>query len=438
MAKKNAPEVKEEQKIQTRYDRKMAARKEQEKKDKRDEKIFKIASSLVGIVLVLAIVIGIGSSIVKKQVALNGTYIQIGDRDVTQLEYDFYYNVCVGNYLSTYGSLISYMGLDTTRDFDKQPYDENLTWKDMFDQMTVQQMTQTYAMIDDAKANGFTYDDTADLEERMSNFKAEADSAGITEAEFFKNTFGQYATKSNLTPFIRDGIYSVAYYNHLDELNTPSAEEIKNHYDENPLNYDKVDYRSFVFTADIPEDASEEDIAKAMTDIKEKADAFKEARINGSDFEQLCIDNASDEAKANYEDEETEYCLSEGQRHSYTPSAITDWLYDDSRKENDIEVIENTDSHVCYVVEFVKRYYDAEESDAEISSSLATSATTEYIAGLMENYDIKDPKGKLNYLNVQSAEDAASSSEESPAPEASSEETAEDTSEETQETTDGQ
>ena len=165
MAKKNTPEVKEEQKIQTKYDRKMAERKEREKKDKRDEKIFKIASSVIGIVLILAIVIGIGSTIVRKQTALKGTYIQIGDRNVSRLEYDFYYNSCINNYLSTYGSLVSYMGLDTTRDFDLQSYDENLTWKDMFDQMAVQQMTQIYALIDDANTNGFEYDDSADLEE---------------------------------------------------------------------------------------------------------------------------------------------------------------------------------------------------------------------------------------------------------------------------------
>ena len=42
MARKTTPEVKEEQKVQTKYDRKMAARKEKEEKDKRDEKIFKI------------------------------------------------------------------------------------------------------------------------------------------------------------------------------------------------------------------------------------------------------------------------------------------------------------------------------------------------------------------------------------------------------------
>ena len=406
MAKKNTPEVKEEQKIQTKYDRKMAERKEQEKKDKRDEKIFKIASSVIGIVLILAIVIGIGSTIVRKQTALKGTYIKIGDRNVSRLEYDFYYNSCVNNYLSTYGSLVPYMGLDTSRDFDAQAYDENLTWKDMFDQMAVQQMTQTYAIIDDARANGFEYDDTADLEERLASFSTAAEEAGITEAEFFKNNFGEYATRSNLQPFIKDGLLSAAYYNHLIEKNSPSAEEITSYYNEDPKNYAKVDYRSFVFTAEIAEDASEEDISKAMTEAKKKADAFRDARVIGGDFEQLCVENASDEQKANYEDANTEYCLSEGQRYAYTPSAIADWLYEDVRKANDIEVIEDTDNHRYYVVEFVKKYYDAESSDEEISQRLASDAATEYISGLIDKYEVKDPKGVLKYLTVETADTA--------------------------------
>lgn len=406
MAKKNAPEVKEEQKIQTKYDRKMAERKAQEKKDKRDEKIFKIISSVVGIVLILAILISIGLTIVSKQTAIKGTYIQIGDRNVSQLEYDYYYNACVNNYLSTYGSLASYMGLDTTKDFDSQVYDGNLTWKDKFDQMAVQQMAQTFALIDDAKANGYEYDTTADFEERISGFQSAADSAGVTEAEFYKNTFGEYATKSNLTPFIKDGILSAAYYNYLKEQNTPSSDEIKNYYNEDPKNYDEVDYRSFVFTADIAEDASENDIAGEMASLKEKADTFMNALANGSEFEELCIENASEEDKANYEDEETEYCLKQGQRYAYTPSAIADWLYDDARKANDIEIIEDMGGHQYYVVEFISKYYDEEETDAEISDLLISNETTEYISALMENYVVKDPSGNLKYLAEENTEES--------------------------------
>lgn len=412
MAKKTTPEVKEEQKVLTKYDRKMAARKAQEEKDKREDRIFKIVSYVIGVVLIVAIVAGIGSSVISKQSALKGTYITIGDRSVSKLEFDYYYNAAVNNYVSSYGSLLPYMGLDTTQDFADQAYDENMSWKDLFDQMAVQQMTQVFALTDDAKANGFTYDDTADYAERVAGFEQAASSSGVTVSEYYKSTFGQYATESNVAPFIKDGILASAYYNNLIEANTPSAEEIQAYYQENPQNYDKVDYRSFVFNAEIAEDASEEDISKAMSEVEEKANAFMEARKSGSDFEELCIQNASEEAKADYEDADTEYCLKEGQFRAYTSSVISSWLYDDARKEGDIEVIESEENHQYYVVEFVNRYYDAEESDAEISSLLASDSTTEYISGLMDKYQVNDTKGKLKYLSIDTTVQEADTAEE--------------------------
>ena len=158
MARKTTPEVKEEQKIQTKYDRKMAARKAKEEKDKRDDKIFKITSSCIGIALVLVIVASIGYSVYSRQNALKGTYIEIGDRKVSQLEFDYYYNNTVNNYLTSYSSILPYMGLDTSRDFADQPYTDDLTWKDMFDEMTVGQITQIHALLEDAEEKGFVHD----------------------------------------------------------------------------------------------------------------------------------------------------------------------------------------------------------------------------------------------------------------------------------------
>ena len=130
MAKKNEPEV-TEQKVQTRYDKKMAARKAKEERDRRDEKIFKTVTAVIGIAIVLAIVIGFGSSIVKKQTALHGTYIQVGEENISKLEFDYYYHSVVNSYLSTYGSIASYMGLDTSKDPAEQIY-ENV-WQETAD-----------------------------------------------------------------------------------------------------------------------------------------------------------------------------------------------------------------------------------------------------------------------------------------------------------------
>ena len=49
--------------------------------------------------------------------------------------------------------------------------------------------------------------------------------------------------------------------------------------------YDKVDYRSFIFDAEAAEGASEEEVNKAMSDAKSKAEAMLEARQGGADID---------------------------------------------------------------------------------------------------------------------------------------------------------
>lgn len=341
MARKTTPEVKEEQKVQTKYDRKMAARKEKEEKDKRDEKIFKIVSSCIGIALVLVIVVSIGYSVYSRQKALKGTYIEIGDRKVSQLEFDYYYNNTVNNYLASYSSILPYMGLDTSRDFADQPYTDDLTWKDMFDEMTVGQITQIHALLEDAEEKGFVHDTTTEYEEGIASIEEAAKTAGASVSDYYKSMFGKYATKNNVAPFMKESLLASAYYSEMLEVNKPSEEEVKAYYEENKQSYDKVDYRSFVFRSDLAEDASDEDIEKAMKELKEKADTFVNAREDGTDFKKLCVQNASEEDKANYESEDSDASLKEGSYYSSVPYAISDWLYDDARVEGDLAAIED-------------------------------------------------------------------------------------------------
>ncbi len=264
MAKKNTPEVKNEQKVVTKYDRKMEARKQQKIKDARQEKITKTLAAAVVILLAASIIISAGISIISKSSALKGTYIKIGDKELTKLEYDYFYNSAVNNYLAAYSSILPYMGLDTSTDFAKQQYTDQLTWKDMFDEMTVEQIKQTKAMADDAVKNGFEYDVVADYESFNTNLEASASSAGISVGAYYKQYFGKYATVSNMEPFIKENLLAGAYYEKLLTDNAPSQEEIKAYYEENKQSYDKVDYRSFTFTADLDAEADEDAVNKAM------------------------------------------------------------------------------------------------------------------------------------------------------------------------------
>lgn len=407
MAKNKKPEVKTEQetpkKVQTRYDRKMEARKKQEKKDRRDEKIFRITTRLILAVIVVGIVAGIGISVFNRYNTLHGTFLEIGERKVTGLEFDYYYNAAKNNYISTYSSLLPYMGIDVNGDFEDEPYTDTLTWRDYFRQSAAEQMREVYALVDDANASGFSYDVSGDYENGIASLKQGAASAGVSLAEYYKSAFGRYATQSNVESFMKNGYLATAYYNELLSSNAPTEEEIDAYYEENVLDYDKVDYRSFVFTSDLTEEATQEEIDSAMKELKEKAEDFAAKRRQGEDFEELCIANAKEDAKADYEDADTEYSLTEGRYHMSVPAALADWLYEEGRQEGDIEVLEDEENHQYYVVEFVKRYYD-EADDESISNTIASERVEDYVAALLNDYEIKDSRGRLKYLTLPEEE----------------------------------
>lgn len=406
MAKKNQPQTGTEQKVQTRYDRKMEARRKQEEKDKREAKMMRIGAIAVCVLIVAAIVGSIGASLWSRKTATKDTYVTIGNHKVTKLEYDYYYYAMV----NSYSSIMAYMGMDATSDLESQQYTEDMTWKDFFDELAVEQMKQIKALADDAAANNFVYDTTEEYTNMVNNLKAAAESVGVSTEDYYKLTYGEYATEKNMAPYLKEGLLTEAYRQHLMEQNVPEAQEIKDYYAENVQSYDKVDYRSFVFNAEIAEEATQEDIDKAMAEAKKKADAMLEARKGGADFKELCVENAAEEDKETYKDTETDASLREGAYYSGTPSAISDWLYTDARTEGDNEVIEDTIANRYYVVEFISRYYD-EADDENISNTIASTRTSEYVNNLVANYTVTDNKGELKYLTIETGTEADTENE---------------------------
>ncbi|MBD5471642.1 MAG: hypothetical protein HDR20_01685 [Lachnospiraceae bacterium] len=401
MANNTAPEAGNEQKVMTKYDRKMEERRIQKEKDKKEEKRIKIIASVVGIVLIAAIVISVVRPIVVKQMALNGTYIQIGSYNISQLEYDYYYYTVLNNN----ADMLSYYGLDTSADLSAYMISEDMSFKDMYDNMAVEQIQQVKAVADEARKNGFVYDAETEYKSYMDSLNSFVEAQGFDLKEYYKETYGPYATVSNIVPFEKERMLVSAYSQELLEQNKPADEEVKAYYEEHKTDYDKVDYRSYIFTADLEADASEEAVAEAMEKSKADAGEMAKSRKEGTDFNELCLSYASEESKENYEDPENDYSLAEGRYRSSITTVMADWLYDDARTEGDIEVLEDANSNRYYVVEFIKRYYD-ETDDERISNTLSNDAVINYINSLEEEgYEVSDPKGNLKYLTLASSED---------------------------------
>lgn len=445
-------------KVVTRYDRKMEKRKKEEEKERRSWKRFKIVSIVILAAVAVSIVFSIGTSFYNRYTVLNQTYFQVGDHDITRLEYNYYFNNVYSNYLSMYGSYVSMMGLDTTVDLDEQTYpgNENMTWKDYFDQSAVEQIQQIKAMADEARENGFEYDSSEDMASYETEIAAQAESASVSESEYYALMYGDYATPSRIETFVEENLLASAYYNHLVEENQPADDEITAYYEENKNSYDTVTYRSFYFEVDTSageetgseettavetttaaeettveettletaeettaaeeteatseetetETASEEEtgmtdeeIAAAMDELKVQADEMAARLEAGEDFEDLCVEYASEDQKENYGGEEDGSLTEEGSYFG-APSVAADWLFDESRQEGDITVLESESLNRYYVVQFISRQNDEETTNESIGNLLASQVVSEYVTEIAQEYTVTDVAGDLHYLTV--------------------------------------
>ena len=69
-------------------------------------------------------------------------------------------------------------------------------------------------------------------------------------------------------------------------------------------------------------------------------------------------------------------------------------------------------NNACFIVVFdSKTAYDLEEDSADISGDLAAQAVSEYVDGLIQNYEVSDPDRHLNYLYIEETEAESNTSE---------------------------
>ena len=369
-----------EQKVMTKYDRKVQKRKEEKEKEKKEERI----STAVGIVFLVALVCLVASFPIRTYLATHETYVVINGEKVNKVEFDYVYNTSKNNYITQYGSYLSYFGLDTSKDLSTQMYSDTLTWQDYFEQNAVESLKQNKALMAEAKAAGFTYDTTDEYNTFKETIKTSAAAAGVSDKEYVRSIYGSYATMGRIEEYVKNDMVMNAYYQKLQEDNAPSDDEIQSYYEENKATYDSVDYRLTTIEADLPTEPTEladpvEETAAdttGTTDGTAAADSTQDTAYQPSDAE---IAKAMEDAKVLADDAEQTVAKDgeahENEKKSSVNYLISDWLFDDARKAGDTTVITNDNSHCYYVVAFEKRYLD-ETPSADVRVIIPTEDKT--------------------------------------------------------------
>ena len=369
-----------EQKVMTKYDRKVQKRKEEKEKEKKEERI----STTVGIVFLVALVCLVASFPIRTYLATHETYVVINGEEVNKVEFDYVYNTSKNNYITQYGSYLSYFGLDTSKDLSTQMYSETLTWKDYFEQNAVESLKQNKALMAEAKAAGFTYDTTDEYNTFKETIKTSAAAAGVSDKEYVRSIYGSYATMGRIEEYVKNDMVMNAYYQKLQEDNAPSDDEVQSYYEENKATYDSVDYRLTTIEAELPTEPTEladpvEETAAdttGSTDGTAATDSTQDTAYQPSDAE---IAKAMEDAKVLADDAEQTVAKDgeahENEKKSSVNYLISDWLFDDARKAGDTTVITNDNSHCYYVVAFEKRYLD-ETPSADVRVIIPTEDKT--------------------------------------------------------------
>ena len=357
------------EKIVTRYDRKVQRRKEQKEKELRDKRIAQI----VGIALAAVLVCIIASFPIRTWISLNGTYIEVNGDKVTRVEYDYNYNLVVNSFVNQYyTTYLYYFGVDLTGDLSQQMYSDTLTWKDHFDEMTVERLVQNKNMMKEAREEGFAHDTAQEYEEYMAALEDAASEAGQSVKGYIRQLYGAYATESRVRPYVEEGLYLTAYNTEvLEERFAPSAEEIQEYYEGHRNSYDSVDYYLYTVNAQLPTEPTE--LADPVEeDENGEGDAAgeegAETPYQPSDAEiTAAMEAAKAEADAVERKIKTEGELNTNMKMSAVTYSLQSWLFDEERKAGDTTVIEDTTGHRYYVLGFEDRYLDKTRSaDARI------------------------------------------------------------------------
>lgn len=332
------------EKVMTKYDLKVQRRKEAEEQAKKEKR----RSTIIMVLICIFIVGFIAYFPIRNIINLNTPYFYVKDEAISKVEFDYNYGLAKSSYLSENSYYLSMFGIDATT-IDSQMYDETLTFEDYFTQVAAENIVNTKAMVEAAKAEGFTYDTAAEYEEMIADMTAVAEENGITLAQYLTSSFGDYATQDRLKDIMEETLYTAAYYEQKYEGCLPTEDEILAYYEANVDDYDSVDYHLTTVDAELPTtnpdgtvpvdeegnevayEPTEEEIATAMAAAKMEAEA----------------------ALTTVATEGLEY---KAALKSDVNTLIADFLFDSAREVGDTTYIEDPSNDSYLVVSFDGRY----------------------------------------------------------------------------------
>ena len=314
---------------------------------------LKTALGIVGAVLVIAVIVFF-TMLTTGFFEEHTTAAVVSGHKISPATMNYYYRTAYSNLANQMGDFFSYM-VDTETPLDEQYYDEaaGTTWADALTEQALGSASATYAIYDEAVANGFTLtdDDKASIDSSISMLDYYASAYGFDSANaFLAAQYGKGCNTKNYREYLEVNTLVGNYATSVNDGFTYSADELKAEYDANPNKYDTVKYRLFTVNASLFDETDDEEALKQQEEelAREMAES---SQGDESAFLMAAVKNAPADAKESYQDQS--YTLRTANGYDSTASELADWLYDTTRQAGDTTYVEYSAGY--YVAYFLSR-----------------------------------------------------------------------------------
>ena len=331
---------------------KMTERQIAEQKEAKKLKIYTIAFVAVLIVMIaVAVYAGITNYIASSGIHEKNTIAAtVGDHEISNAELSYYYMDALNNFNSTYGDYAFLYGIDTSVALDQQIIDEQTgeTWADSFIEQAIASTQAVYALVDAAKAEGFTLpeEQQQQLDLTASNLDAYASIYGYENADaFIKAQYGNGTSKQSYLDYYERNLIASAYQTAYQDALTYTDDQIREADRTNAAIYSSYSYNQyyvapskFLTGGTTDEDGnttySDAENAAALQAAEEAANALVSEEITSVEeldaaIAAMPVNEGVDAASTAYTD----------QRYSAINTYLTEWVTDASRQEGDMTVI---------------------------------------------------------------------------------------------------
>ena len=316
-----------------------------EQKEAKKLKLYTTIAVVVLAALVLfAAVYGVTKAIANSGIRERSTVaVTIDEHEISNAELNYYYIDSINQFLQSYGSYATMLGLDMTKPLDEQEISEGHTWADDFIASATDSITSIYALNDEAKANGFTLteDDIAYIDSTITTMEFYAIyNYGYNDLEtYMKALYGSGASVEGYRNYVEMSTLAQKYEAHYTDSLTYTDEDLRAAEADNFNQYSAYSYNTYYqsISAFHGEEATEEEISAAQKQAETELNKLAAGEYTSvADFDAAIaameINKEKDVTSYNYDDI----------TGSNISSIYAEWITDSSRKEGDVTVIANS------------------------------------------------------------------------------------------------